>query len=341
MTRALLAIDVGGSTSRAYLVDAAGQCLGYGRNSGGNPASNTPELAASAIISAVDTAVAEAGVPLDICTALIALAGPQAHVALSRLETAFRASGLTGPIVFAGDVQAMFSSVTAMVDGYCLIAGTGAGAVRIRDGEVERVVDLAGWLAGDFGSGFWLGQRAAQAAVADLEGRGEKTALTPALLDAFGIDPRDDHILGRPARLRFLIDSIYAIRPIELARFAPIVIAHRDDAVGARLIDEAERYLVSDFALAFDPRMPGPIVLGGGVIPHLTGVPTAIAKIVGAAGLEPDIRIASDGSVGAAVLAMRSVGLTVDEAMLATITASMRERNATAAAKPQVVASSS
>jgi len=325
--RALLAIDVGGSTSRAYLVDETGRCLGYGRNSGGNPASNTPDLAASAIISAVDAAVAGAG-PLDISVALIALAGPQAHVALARLETAFRALGLTGPIVFAGDVQAMFSSVTPVADGYCLIAGTGAGAVRIRNGDVERVVDLAGWLAGDLGSGFWLGQQAARAAVADLEGRGEKTALTPALLAAFNIERQGDNILGRPAPLRFLIDAIYAIRPIELARFAPLVIAHRGDRVADRLIAEAERYLASDFALAFDPQMQGPVVLGGGVIPHLTGVAPAIAKIVRAAGLEPDIRVASDGSVGAAVLAMRAIGLSVDDTMLKTIAASMQERSA-------------
>ena len=325
--RALLAIDVGGSTSRAYLVDETGRCLGYGRNSGGNPASNTPDLAASAIISAVDAAVAGAGT-LDISVAVIALAGSQAHVALARLETAFRALGLTGPIVFAGDVQAMFSSVTPVADGYCLIAGTGAGAVRIRNGDVERVVDLAGWLAGDLGSGFWLGQHAARAAVADLEGRGEKTALTPALLAAFNIERQGDNILGRPAPLRFLIDAIYAIRPIELARFAPLVIAHRGDTVADRLIAEAERYLASDFALAFDPQMPGPVVLGGGVIPHLTGVAPAIAKIVRDAGLEPDIRVASDGSVGAAVLAMRAIGLSVDDTMLKTIAASMQERSA-------------
>jgi N-acetylglucosamine kinase-like BadF-type ATPase len=332
MRTALLAIDVGGSTSRAYLVDEAGQCLGHGRNRGGNPASNTPDQAASAIISAVEAAVADAGGPFDISVALIALAGPQAHVALQRLETAFHALGLSGPIVFVGDVQAMFSSVTATANGYCVIAGTGAGAVRIRNGEVERVVDLAGWLAGDLGSGFWLGQQAARAAVADLEGRGEKTALTPALLSAFNIEPREDNIRGRPASLRLLIDSIYAIRPIELARFAPLVIAHGTDLVAGRLIAEAERYLASDFALAFDPTMPGPIVLGGGVIAHLSGVAPAIAQIVRAAGGEPDIRMASDGSVGAAVLALRAVGLAVDEPMIAAIAASMRERTARATA---------
>jgi N-acetylglucosamine kinase-like BadF-type ATPase len=132
MRSALLAIDVGGSTSRAYLMDARGACLGQGRDRGGNPASNSPEQGATAIISAVEAAVAQAGEPLDITIALIALAGPQAHVPLGRLEDAFRRMGLSGPIVFAGDVQAMFASATPALDGYCLIAGTGAGAVRLR-----------------------------------------------------------------------------------------------------------------------------------------------------------------------------------------------------------------
>ena len=324
----MLAIDVGGSTSRAYLVDETGRCLGHGRNRGGNPASNTPEHAASAIISAVEAAVSEAGGPREIAIALIGLAGPQAHVALGRLETAFRALGLTGPIVFVGDVQAMFSSVTATADGYCVIAGTGAGAVRIRGGEVERVVDLAGWLLGDLGSGYWLGLEAARAAVAELEERGDKTLLTPAVLDALGIAWSDDKLLGRPAPLRLLIDAVYAMRPIELARFAPLVVANRSDAVAGRLVAEAERYLASHFALAFDAQMAGPVVLGGGVIAHLSGVAPAIAEIVRAAGHEPDIRLASDGSVGAAVLAMRAVGIRVDETMVATIAASIAERHA-------------
>lgn len=329
MSRTLLAIDVGGSTSRAYLVDETGRCLGHGRNRGGNPASNTPELAAAAIISAVETAVAEAGRgPFDIAIAQIALAGPQAHVAVARLDEAFRRLGLTGPIAFAGDVQAMFASVTLASDGYCLIAGTGSGAVRIRGGEIDRVVDLAGWLLGDLGSGYWLGHEAAKAAVAEMEGRGDATALTPALLDALKIHDAEGRLQGRPMPLRRFIDGIYALRPIELAKFAPLVVAHRSDPVAARLIAQAESYLVGDFALAFDPSRPGPVVLGGGVVSHLTGVPVGIADIIRTAGHEPDIRLAGDGSVGAIVLALRAVGIVVDETMFQSIAASVAERTA-------------
>ena len=332
MRKVLLAIDVGGSTSRAYLVDTDGNCLGQGRNRGGNPASNNPDFAASSIIAAVEAAVADAGGgPFDIVVAQIALAGPQVHVALARLGEAFRGLGLTGSIVFAGDLLAMFASVTPAVEGYCVVCGTGAGAIRIRRGEIDRVVDLAGWQLGDLGSGYWLGHEAAKAAVAELEGRGEPTAMTPALLDALKIPNGEGGVQGRSMPLRLFIDAIYALRPIELARFAPLVIAHRGDALADGLLAQAERYLANDFAIAFDPSIPGPVVLGGGVIAHLSGLPGAIGEVIRAAGLVPDIRFVTEGSVGAIVLALRAIGIPVDAAMLDSIAASVAERSAKSA----------
>lgn len=332
MRKVLLAIDVGGSTTRATLVDETGRCLGQGRNRGGNPASNTPDFAASSIISAVEAAVAQAGGgPFDILVAQIALAGPQAHVALARLDEAFRKLGLSGPIRFAGDLLAMFASVTLATQGYCIVCGTGAGVIRIRDGEIDRVVDLAGWLLGDLGSGYWIGHEAAKAVTAELEGRGEATALTPVLLKSLDIvDDGVGRTLGRPLALRQFIDSVYAMRPIELARFTPLVVAHRGDAVVERLLAEAERYLVSDFATAFDSATPGPVVLGGGVIAHLSGLRDGVSRVIHAAGQEPDIRLGSDGSVGAVVLALRAIGIAVDEAIFRTITTSIADRSASA-----------
>ena len=329
MITALLAIDVGGSTSWATLVDLDGNCLGQGKNRGGNPGSNPPEAAAAAVVAAAEAAVADAGVPLDIAVALLAMAGPRVNAATTRIEAAFRALGLRGPLIFSGDLDALLPSVTAATSGYCLVCGTGAGAVRVRDGKVEAVVDAAGFLLGDLGSGYWLGHHAAIAVTADLEHRGETTALTPALLDALGIEQsRDRSADSRPAALRLFIDAIYAMRPIELARFAPVVIAHRTDPVAARLIAQAEAYLLADFKLAFDPAMPGPVALGGGVIAHLTGLPPAIAEVVRAAGHTPDIRLVNDGSVGAIVLALRALGRTVDDALVKTIAASVAKRAA-------------
>lgn len=328
MKTALLAIDVGGSTSRATLVDMAGNCLGQGKNRGGNPGSNPPDQAAAAIIAASQTAAAEAGEPLDIKVALLAIAGPRNAEMQRRVEEAFRALGLSGSLVLTGDTHAMLPSVTAAADGYCIFCGTGSGAVRIHSGDVAAVVDAAGYLLGDLGSGFWLGQHAAIAVTAALEGRGPKTALTEAVLGSLDIPMSDDRAFdGRPRPLRLFIDAIYKMRPIELAKFAPLVVAHREDSVAGELLAQSEQYLLDNFRLVYDPGMPGPVVLGGSVAAHLTGLPTAIAAVIRAAGHEPDVRLAGDPTVGAVVLALRHQGVTVDEAMLARIAASIRDRS--------------
>src|SRR6185503_4134760 len=156
--------------------------------------------------------VAQAGGgSLDIGVTLIALAGPRVHLAEARLEAAFQSYGLNGPLVFRGDLLAMFTSVTPEPSGYCVVAGTGSGAVRIRNGAIDRAVDAVGWLLGDTGSGFWLGHHGAKAVVAELDGRGEKTLLTPAFLEALGVPLTEQWTdTGRRTSLKLFVDAIYA-----------------------------------------------------------------------------------------------------------------------------------
>lgn len=331
MITALLAIDIGGSTSRATLIDRNCNCLGLGRNRGGNPGSNPPAEAAAAVVAAAESAVGQAGEPLDIKVAMLAMAGVRNADALRLMEEGFRRLGLTGPMVMTGDTHAMLPSVSAAKDGYCIFCGTGSGAVKIRNDEVETVADAAGYLIGDLGSGFWLGHHAAIAVCSELDGRGPTTALTPAILGSLGIDAtRDVAFDGRPTPLRHFIDAVYAMRPIELARFAPQVIANRDDPIAAALLAQSEAFLLADFRKIFDPEVRGPVVLGGSVAAHLKGLPAEIGKLLEAAGHQPDIRLAGDGAIGAAVLALRHEGITVDEAMLQHITASMAAKAAKA-----------
>ena len=328
MITALLAVDVGGSSSRALLVDRRGTCLGRGASGGGNPGSNPPDLAARAIVSAAEAAVVEAGIPdLRIELVLLAMAGPRGRVDEAALRAGFAALGLAGPIVFTGDIQALLASVSASGNGYCLVCGTGAGAARVRGGEIEKVADAAGWLLGDAGSGYWLGHMAARAVTADLECRGPKTTLTSALLGALGVPLAEDAApASRPAPLRGLIEKIYSLRPIELAGFAPLVIANRRDRVAAALLAEAEAFLLDDFRLVFDPGLAGPVALGGGVIPHLSGLLPAIRETLRAAGHDSKAEIVRDGATGAALLALKAAGLTPDDRVLVRLRASVNER---------------
>ena len=327
MITALLAIDIGGSTSRATIVDLEGNCLGQGRNRGGNPGSNPPMEAAAAVVAAAESAVGQAGEPLTINVAMLAMAGVRNADSLRMMEEGFRRLGLTGPMVLTGDTHAMLPSVSAATEGYCIFCGTGSGAVKVRNDKVETVADAAGYLIGDLGSGFWLGHHAAIAVCSELDGRGPPTALTPAILGSLGIEfARDVAFDGRPTPLRYFIYAVYAMRPIELAKFAPHVIANRDDPIAAGLLAQSEAFLLADFRKIFDPEVRGPVVLGGSVAAHLKGLPAEIAKVLEGAGHEADIRLAGDGAIGAAVLALRHQGVVVDEAMLQRITASMAAR---------------
>ena len=256
---------------------------------------------------------------------MLAVAGPRNAEVQRRIDEAFRAMGLTGPLVMTGDTQAMLPSVTAALDGYCIFAGTGSGAVRVRSGEVEAVVDAVGYLIGDLGSGYWLGHHAAIAVAAALEGRGPKTALTEAILGALEIPVTENAALdGRPQPLRAFIDTIYnQMRPIELAKFAPHVLAHPNDPVAADLLQRSGQYLLANFRHIFNPAMPGPVVLGGSVATHLGGLQEAVAEMLRAARHSPDIHLTGDPSVGAAVLALRHQGVKVDEPLRSHIAASI------------------
>ena len=190
-----IAVDAGGTSTRAVAVDAAGQVHGYGRAGGGNPTSAGIPAAVAAIGAAVERAVA--GLPrIEAESVVIALAGEKTAEFTTQVSERLGRLGV-GRVVLQPDLLAMFHSGTYRLDGYGLIAGTGSIAARIRDGALHRVVGGRGWLLGDAGSGYWIGHQVARAVVSALDGQGSATALTPLVLTALGIDGR---LRGRRCR---------------------------------------------------------------------------------------------------------------------------------------------
>src|SRR5215203_3253482 len=154
-----LALDAGGTSSRAVVLDASGRAYGYARAGSGNPTATGIRDAVNAIGVAAEQALAGA-------------TGPRRPVS-DRLA----ALGVRR-VVLEHDLLGIFHSGTAALDGYALIAGTGTVAARIRGGRLDRVVGGRGWLLGDAGGGFWIGHAVARAVVAALDGQGPSTALT-------------------------------------------------------------------------------------------------------------------------------------------------------------------
>ncbi|HEV7623646.1 MAG TPA: BadF/BadG/BcrA/BcrD ATPase family protein [Amnibacterium sp.] len=323
--REFLAVDAGGTSSRAVVVDESGRCLGYGRAAGGNPVSVGLDAAAVGVADALTRALAATGPGPTAEPILLANAGgggePFQAAILQRLEPL----GVRGPFVPVGDLLALFCSGTPELDGAALIAGTGAIGGAIRDGRMARVVDGTGWLLGDAGSGYWMGHKAARAVVDHLDG-GPATHLTDAVLARLGI--ADDRVIidGRPRVMSPLIAALYALRPVELARFAPLVFdLAGEDETAASIVRDAVEAQAALLRRVRRFQADGPLVFGGSVLVEgsLRLDQELLAPLLDAADGATPIPV-SDGLVGAAVLALRHVEIEVGAELFARVRASVR-----------------
>lgn len=313
MLHCLLAIDAGGTSTRAAVLDASGLCLGYGVAGGGNPVSAGYDGALTAVAAAAAMAAnASLREPLAISSALIAMAGASLRIQPAPIAERLAAVGVHCDVEIEADLLAMFHSGTHRRFGCVLVAGTGAVAARVTDGRMELVVDGTGWLLGDTGSGYWIGHRVARAVVAALESRGPQTALTDLMLVELGLEVTPERVQGRPRVLLDLIDTLYHLRPVELSRFAPLVFkAAGQDSVAARIVSAAASALAGTLDAVRDPAGDGPLVIGGSIARALLRAPTDLAAPLREV-LGNEVIPVADGLIGAGVLGLRRAGIPVD-----------------------------
>ena len=326
--RRILAIDAGGTSSRAVLFDVNGECRGFGRAGGGNPTAVGIAAAVDALGLAVERALGgtASGSAADSFV-VVALAGTATAPFLALLDARLAHLGLHGRSVIEPDLLGTFCSGTSDHHGYAVIAGTGAIAARVVDGHIHTVKGGSGWLLGDTGSGFWIGQQIARAVVASLDGLGPSTALTPLLLTATGIERTGVRSRGRSEELSQLMRELYALRPVELARFAPLAfeaVEHGDiesetrpDVVARDILEVAASAIARLLAAAVEsdvkPEVDGCVVLGGSVLAAgLARAPDIFTHRLRAAAGRFELVTVEDGVVGAAVLALRHLGREVD-----------------------------
>lgn len=324
----LLALDAGGTSTRAVALDTTGQVLGYGRGPAGNPTAAGIGPAADAIAGAAAAALSGTG-SADV--AVLAMAGEQTDAFRTQVTERLAAYGVER-VVLDHDLLALFCSGTPAPDGYALIAGTGTVAARVVDGELAQVVGGRGWLLGDAGGGFWIGRRVARAVVAALDGQTGPTALTPLVLAALGIDTRSSDpasAAGRTAAVRQVVSAVYARRPVALAELAPLAFAVPDDPVARAVLVAASQALADLLDAVRVPELAGPVVVGGSVVVRgILDAPAALAvDLVPPAGGTPVVPV-PDGLVGAGVLALRHTGHVVDAATFARLQAQVLARGA-------------
>jgi N-acetylglucosamine kinase-like BadF-type ATPase len=310
--RHVIGIDAGGTATRAVLLDETGRCLGYGRAGAGNPTSAGEHLAMSNQLAATLAAIGDSAVAPDVV--MLTLAGGLGTQIAPMVTEALAGAGLTAEVHVVGDVMSAYFSATAEPTGYLVLSGTGAISARIVDGVLDGLADGIGWLLGDEGSGFWIGNRVVRAVAAALEGRGPQTALTGLVLAQVDDETPQEEEPRRPEVWK-VMSRVYRRRPVECAEFAPLAFAAAatGDAVATSILEGALAGLLTSCGalIADDDR---PIVRAGGLLYDGSPLSDGLrARYPGRC-----LR-ASEGTAGAALLALRAIDAPADASTLARI----------------------
>lgn len=322
-----LAIDAGGTSTRATVLDQQGTCLGFGKSGPGNPVSSGFERAIGSISEASKLALAglsDAGTQLESVS--LAMAGGSSKVPVEKIQAALHELGLRGNVMIESDLLAMYLSGTYHSNGYAVVSGTGAICARVIDFSMDRVADGLGWLVGDAGSGYWIGLAATQAVAAALDGRGAPSIMVPTMLSRLGVKATEQMHEGRPMQLQELLIAVYSLRPIELASFATLAFeaAAEGDSVAAGILQRAGEEILRSLAVvrpvgADSARLP--LILGGSILRP----GSAVRRVLEQELTDVEIIGVSDGLAGAASLSLRRAGIEVDAAVFSEIQRSLEK----------------
>lgn len=176
----------------------------------------------------------------------------------------------------ADDAVTSHAGALSMTPGVSLVAGTGVACLAVpRVGE-PRIIGGHGFLLGDEGGAFWIGQQALRAVLRTGDGRDGPTALTGAA----------ERRYGAPTELHVRLHE--ADRPVDaIARFAPDVmaVAEAGDAVAGAILDTAAHELVQVARVAArwaaGDGSPVPLALGGRLLEAGTVLRRRVEDLLG------------------------------------------------------------
>lgn len=313
----VLGVDGGGSRTRCVITSLSGHILARGSGGPSNPLTAGFDGAADAIQTAVEEASRRCGINSFIAS-VMGLAGTERASTIEALVSQMTRLDL-GELTIIGDAQIALAGATGCRPGVVVISGTGS----IAYGENERGETAWaggwGWRLGDEGSGYDIGHRALIATLRDQDGRGPSTLLTESIRGALGLGNLDD-----------LVDLTYGrnMGSEEVAALAGLVgeAAGEGDNVALRILEGAGVELgVAASAVIGRLGLTGSFTLGlvGGVFKLGSLIRESLERSVRRTA--PDCVISRPRfppEVGAALLALREVGIEFDNGFLDTMDAS-------------------
>lgn len=247
-----IGIDGGGSKCRATIYSHDYRILGTGVAGRANPLHGLAQTFQS-IEESTQLALTDAGLKPEDSLRLVAglgLAGvnvPRLYQDIVKWQHPFASMYLTT------DLHTACIGAHQGQEGAVIITGTGScGYARVADSEL--FLGGHGFALGDKGSGAWLGLKASEAALLDLDGFGEKTLLTQRLLAHFEVNSA----LGIVENLAGQSSSTYA----KLARIV-FECAQLNDGVALDIVREGAAYISELARKLFEINPPRFSMIGG------------------------------------------------------------------------------
>jgi glucosamine kinase len=271
----LLGLDIGGSSSRARLVED-GRIVAEAEGPGANVAALRPRVVESRLRALLaDIAVT----PIACCAGS---AGAEVPAGRERLERILSALLPNCRITVVHDARLVLAAA-GFESGIALISGTGSVAYgRDRNGREARAGGW-GWLIGDDGSAAWLAREAAREVLLRSDSGEPLGALGKAMLEAVKAPSATD-LMGT-------LNGLH--EPRQWAALAGIVFEAASNDGGAALLVERTASALGDLVGLVRKQLglDGPLVLAGGQLLNQQRLESALRKRLGPATrlLEPPV----------------------------------------------------
>ena len=310
-----LGVDGGGTQTRCVVLDEQGTIRGFSLSGPSKPDAVEPATGRKNLQEAIRLASQTCGGAGAIDSVFLGLGGVNSaddvRSVLGMLDGLDLRPSI--PIGVDLDVRIALAGATAGQPGIALIVGTGSSCYGRNANDEGWRSGGWGYIIDDYGSGFYLGQKALEAVIRAADGRGEPTALTAPCLEAFGI-----------IDLNELTHRIYypRLNHTGIAALAPIVVdvAQRDAIAQAIVVHGCDELALMVLATKRQLNLPDDVLVVpvgslGTVNQYYRSVlEDAIHRLIPNARVRPPV---TPAVFGAAFLALQQLGITLPQETLA------------------------
>ena len=210
----VIGIDAGGTKTLCQLADGSGTVIAEVRGPGANLQASGELQVEKVLHSLMEQAIGDRPiVPSVIC---LGIAGVDRPDDAEIVRGIMKRIGYKARVIVVNDALVALEAGVPGQPGVVIISGTGSICYgRNAQGEAAR---SGGWgyVLGDEGSGYWIGRAALRAVLREADERGQRTALTPLLLEHFGVERAQNiihqvyHSNLKPAAIGALARCVHA-----------------------------------------------------------------------------------------------------------------------------------